>query len=733
MRTESKIYGSIALVFLIIGIGCSAAGIARFDSNMEDVFQWLPDTSSARVTYDQFVARFGSDDFVVLTWPGCTLSDPRTDQVALRLTNGPARKFVQDAVSGPQLLRSLEEYGLDRETVLERFRGVYFGPDHSRTCIVVSLNAAGMAHRKESTAAIRETAKKILKDDGDRLLMGGYPQVGAHGDQIIRESILTLVIPSCLLSTLAAWLCLRSVRLVMGVLAVSGLAAAMSVAVVTLSGSKWGGLSSVIPSLAYILTVSGSLHLVNYARTFAQPTARAILGCGWKPCFFSAITTTAGMLSLCRSSFLAVREFGVYCAAGVVVSLLSQLILMPILIESLHNAESHRPRSTWLQDAILGQVLRWRTAVIFSSFATVALLFIGFAQLEGELEVERVFTPRSRVIREIGELERNLGPIEQTELIVNFHGADGRQMYRHLRVIRSIEAEIRAISGVFTTLSLATSLPDEPTEGGLNATIRRTLIRRRLREAREALADTPYLYVGDDVEAWRISIRVPLLEKTDFGGLAERAMQAAETAVQREAATNDPDYEATNDISLQFTGVSHLYHVAQESVISDLLMNCAAAFLLICPLMIVAVGSFRLGLLAMIPNVFPMVAVYGAIGLLQYPLDIGMTMTASVALGIAVDDTTHFLLRFRDLQRSASSSFVALRTAYRQCSSAMFQTTLIAGVGLFVFVTSPLAAMTRFIFTLIALLVVALLCDLTMLPGLVSCHERISRDEDGDE
>jgi predicted RND superfamily exporter protein len=103
-------------------------------------------------------------------------------------------------------------------------------------------------------------------------------------------------------------------------------------------------------------------------------------------------------------------------------------------------------------------------------------------------------------------------------------------------------------------------------------------------------------------------------------------------------------------------------------------------------------------------------------------------MTACVALGIAVDDTTHFMLRFQDLKRAGSiKPSAALRIAFHQCSRAMFHTTMITGTGLSVFLISPLTTMTRFAAMLIVLIGIALACDLVLLPSLLKAF-RYSSD-----
>ena len=96
-------------------------------------------------------------------------------------------------------------------------------------------------------------------------------------------------------------------------------------------------------------------------------------------------------------------------------------------------------------------------------------------------------------------------------------------------------------------------------------------------------------------------------------------------------------------------------------------------------------GGVLAGLASMIPNVFPTLLMFGALGWLEVPLDIGMVMTASVALGIAVDDTLHFLTFFRRGVNSGMAPRDAVAHAYHHCGRAMVQTSLICGLGLMVF------------------------------------------------
>jgi hypothetical protein len=121
----------------------------------------------------------------------------------------------------------------------------------------------------------------------------------------------------------------------------------------------------------------------------------------------------------------------------------------------------------------------------------------------------------------------------------------------------------------------------------------------------------------------------------------------------------------------------------------------------------------------MIPNAFPLVVVFGLLGWLGVKIDIGIMMSASVALGVAVDDTIHFLTWFRRGTAEGLDRRSATLLAYQRCGAAMAQTTLIAGLGMAMFFVSRFMPTQRFGLMMVATLGAALVGDLVLLPALL--------------
>ena len=179
-------------------------------------------------------------------------------------------------------------------------------------------------------------------------------------------------------------------------------------------------------------------------------------------------------------------------------------------------------------------------------------------------------------------------------------------------------------------------------------------------------------------------------------------------------------YGRNEPVSVVYTGLVPVVYKAQRTLLVSLIESTGWAFGMIAVVMMFVVRSMRAGLLSMLPNVYPVVAVFGAMGWMGVFVDIGSMMTASVAMGVAVDDTIHFLTWFRRGLDEGRDRKNAILLAYRRVGLAMTQTTLIGGFGLSIFAFSTFTPTQRFGTLMLALLAAALIGDLIFLPALLA-------------
>lgn len=213
------------------------------------------------------------------------------------------------------------------------------------------------------------------------------------------------------------------------------------------------------------------------------------------------------------------------------------------------------------------------------------------------------------------------------------------------------------------------------------------------------------------------------------------AAESASSPDLQTATTTEPWNEIGDGevyASAIYTGIVPIVYKAQRTLLLSLADSIQMSFWMIAITMMILLRDWRRkvsftnslnfagGMVSMLPNLFPILLIFGWMGHFSIEVDIGSMMTASVALGVAVDDTIHFLTWFRAGMREGMDRLTAIRAAYAKVATAMTQTTLIAGLGLSAFAFSTFTPTQRFGIMMLTLLFAALIGDLILLPALLA-------------
>ena len=170
---------------------------------------------------------------------------------------------------------------------------------------------------------------------------------------------------------------------------------------------------------------------------------------------------------------------------------------------------------------------------------------------------------------------------------------------------------------------------------------------------------------------------------------------------------------------VEVTGIARLFGASQFGLLRQMLTSFFLAFLTVTPILVISLRSLKLGLIAILPNIFPLGIFFGALGWLGVGVDIATMMIASVVFGITVDDTVHFLTWMERGLAVEHSVSRAVSFALRNTGGAMVQTTLILSLGMTAFLLSDFKPSVRFAsFSAVALLI-ALVGDLILQPALL--------------
>ena len=208
----------------------------------------------------------------------------------------------------------------------------------------------------------------------------------------------------------------------------------------------------------------------------------------------------------------------------------------------------------------------------------------------------------------------------------------------------------------------------------------------------------------------------PLLQKVrgDFKACCEDA------SVEGDAGAHSDDVIFPAGISAKYTGMVPLVYKTQHALINGLVKSIIMAFLIIAVVFVFYLRSPSCALVAMIPNIFPVIIVFGFMAWAGIVVDVGTMMTASVALGVAVDDTMHYLTWFSDGVDNGLTRKQSAVEAYKRCAPAMTESSLIAGLGLSAFMFSTFVPTQRFGLLMLTILFVAEIGDLVFLASLLT-------------
>lgn len=712
------------------------AALQALSIEVADTSAWVSPTNSQRLIYERFTREFENGDLLLVSWDGCMVDDPRLAQVAARLRSRQMKTaaglpLFERVVTGGELLERLvsEPLELERDVAVSRLRGHMLGPDGAATCLAITFSKAGVAARTEAVACVRETLRRHGVTASQEHLAG--PIMNGHDVDLASEQAMRRFAPFSILAILlSCWWCTRSWRIALILFTLAAYCQAMTLALVHLRGDHLTPLMIVLPPLVLVNGVSGGIHLVNYyfdALSESDP-ARApaqAFRVGWLPCLLSSGTTAVGMASLMMSDLAPVREFGLYSATGVLITLVMLFLLLPGALELWAQPRGTRSPASTARAASSsrfthsGPLADWlsRRAGWLTIVSLVVLCAAGWGcrYVRTSVHLSTLFRSESRLVQDCEWLERTIGPLVPVELLVSFPAGYPLNTFDRSQLVANIEHEILTLPNVGSTLSAVTFLPEiKLGKRNLKKLVARTIANRKMESARESLEQSGFLRPGPDGETWRVTARVSWTNDEDYGLFLQRLGER----IQPLLASATPDSATLPRFEL--TGAFPMIDVVQTELLRALASSFLSAILVITVVMMFALRGVGAGLIAMIPNVFPIVSLFGLLGWSGFPVDIGSVMTASIALGMAVDGTLHYLTFFRRAQRRGSSPADANRFAMIHCAGALAESAMICALGLATFAFSTFLPTQRFAVVMVGLIGLSLAGDLLVLPALLA-------------
>ncbi len=615
--------------------------------------------------------------------------------------------------------------------------------------MLVTLSEAGRADEAGAVREIRSAAVAVGIPD-DTLRLGGRAVTASELNEAVKNAAWnrasgswwphkrSVILLSGAVGIFLAFVFLRSLRLGILVLAVSYYSTLLCAALVPLAGDSMNMVLMVMPTLLNVLTLSGAIHVANYWKHAALENPQtAILRAverARQPCALASITTAIGLMSLLTSDLGPVRQFGFYSAVGCLIALVMVLYALPALLQ-LWPAPAPQARDVdsrfW--KAFGERLTQHGTAVTCGCLVLFVVCTYGLVYFETETKVIRYFPSGARVVRDSEAIEQSLAGISSIETVVRFNRQVQREtsFLERLEMVREVGQTIREhpeISGVISLADFQPIVDAPPDDASTFAKIkynrRSTETERRIKSAEEAGTESFLEVATDDAdlstegdaglnrtgdELWRITGQAGMLSDANFTDVTDEIHARIQSVLRTHPGTEHV-----------VTGTVPLFLRTQMAVLQSLINSFALAFVIIAVVMMAQLRSVPAGLLSMLPNLMPVGTVFGLLAWSGERVDVGSMVTASVALGIAVDGTLHLLSWFREGLRSGMRRRQAVVESMAHCGPAMWQTSAAVGFGLLMLYPAELLMISRFGWLMAALIGAALFADLVFLPALLT-------------
>ncbi len=608
----------------------------------------------------------------------------------------PADAASREALAA-ELLASPLHSGLvsrDRSTALLT---VHFGPDAmpgdrevGEIAAIARAAAPGAALRLSGGVFGGIETSRALQADLARILPLAFLMLGFVGAAAMRS------LQGALLPLLA-----------------NAVALLLTTALFIATGHKLNVVTAIMPPVIFVVGFAYAIHVVSEVDEFracaggVPARLRAAVVSVAPPLVLTALTTGAGFLSLATSRIAAIREFGIWCTIGVLIALTTALFLVPVGLAMLGlpraAPEPAARRALWAQ-RLARLATGHRTPILLGATALAVVAALGMARIQVDTDFVTNFREGSAVRRDFEALGEAFGGVVPISIELHAAGRDAFKDPANLARLRELQDWLAEQPEVAASASL----------DDLVALLARSLGRADETVPLRPAAIDQLLLVAPNETLSRfadgrfrdavIRLRVASSSSADLLALAQKIENRVSALAGR--------------FDVAVTGSALVVAHTVEEITRGQIASVASALLAIYVILAFLFQSPRVGVLALLPNALPVLVYFGTLGLVGVPLNATTALVACVVLGIAVDDTIHFLSRFNTAARAQADEAYGVREALRRVLRPVTVTTAALVLGFLVLIGSELRNQAEFGTLAAVTLALAWVLDLTFTPAL---------------
>jgi predicted RND superfamily exporter protein len=716
----------------------------------------LPENDPGEPLYQRAILDFGDDDIFVIAME---TDDVFTQQnlATLRSVSDQIQKLP--GVRGTESLVDVYAYRWDaRSELVEMGRFIDAVPSDPAALADLRLRALAdplypktIVSRDGKAAAINVTFTAMSDDDfvkrdldghiaqildaatrpGVKFHVTGRPHIRAQAHQLLVHDLLRLVPIAVLVSVIALWLMTGSVRGTLVPLLFNLTSVFWAYGAMAIVGSDMNLITLVMgPAL---ITIGGVTGVHSYAcyQEFAEKSktsreaALRMLTYTSEVVLIAGLTTIVGFAALLINEIPATNELGGFCVFGVasitvivLTGLPALLCLLPLRTESGKALFSPQTRLAEAfernMEGWLGRLAEWQIRHrnrVLGGWAVCALIACALMpRIVTDTDFITFFRQSSAVRQDFDAVNHLLTGAVPIYVVLEGQNEGTFREPDALRAVERLQARIEKLPGVTAVVSAAdlVKVANQALENGDPA-------EARIPDTRGELAELMFMIPKEKLRAFATSNHssANLLVRSDRLGSA--ALRELEDAIHLELDAEKLPAGVHGDVTGNAIRINRGADGIAGNQVSQLTMTIALCLVIVT----IVFRSFGLGILAMPTNVLPVFLFYGALGAGIAPLSIPISLIGSVALGITVDDTSHYLQAFRHRRAEGVPAEKGVVDCTREVCRAMVVTSTMEITGFFVMIFSSFATLQQFGYLTAITMVLCLATDVFMLPALV--------------
>ena len=598
------------------------------------------------------------------------------------------------------------------------------------------LKKENVASQKKLVADTREIISKY-KGDAE-IYLGGGPMISTDTIQFILNDIVFFGFAVGLLFISVLGFIFRQIRWILLPLISAFISAIVVTGLISFAGLKVTVVSANYIALLMIIAISLTMHLVvRYQELLSKNSELSqkeiVLKASTQmfiPCLYTALTTIVAFLSLIISDIKPITDFGLLMATSIVIAFLVTFSFFPAVISKLPKKEKDyvEDQSSGITLSIF-QIFKYsRIKILFFSLIILGLSILGISMLSVENKFIDYFKSDTEIYKGLSLIDEKLGGTAPLDIVINapktelieddfedfddpFGSDDSASGYwftsQNLEKLEEIHDYLESRKEIGKVLSVSSGIKLAEIANGRKLNDLELAFMRELlpEDIKESLLNS---YISDDDNQVRLQARV----KESLDGL------------NRKNLIDEINYDLENKFGLdkeqfRLTGISVIYNNLLQSLFSSLIGSVGIVFIAIFVMFLFLFRSISLALIGMIPNFLAAGFVMGSIGFSGVPLDIMTVTVAAISIGIGVDNTIHYLHRFKrefDLSKDYEE---CLKNSHTTIGRAMFYTSSTIVIGFLILLSSNFNPSVFFgIFTSLAM-IMAILGSLLLLPTLL--------------